>query len=471
MNETSHAAPPAAPGNSFRDALAAGKFIFLAECSPPENAARAADAAERILPLVNTMAGQRDLCGGAALTDRRNAPWSALDIAAALPEELRSGGICFVSGDGRDEAEIRRQYDLAQACGAVNVVPVSGHAAPFTVRECRHRPYFGSTKQLRLLRERPLFPGAVFNPFHYDADTVLASCRSLMGKIAAGAQFIVTQSGWDMLQNQAPAWYLLRQKQFTPLLAHLTLLTPDKLEKIGSGAVPGVRMSPAFRKLLGRELMGSRAQFAAAQYRRLELQAAGCRLLGYSGVIVSGVDVPGRAALVAARIRSALQEFRSFEHWLSEYNGHQAPAEMSSGQVYHLFDRILRRPYPFDAPPEITVPEAADFSWSERLGHRLRRLCFAQADRQRPNRDILLKKLLADCHSCDRCTLPEHHFFCVRNCPKHLENGLCGGVREDGDCEIGEEECVFVRIARCRRYLLEHTAVESGRKKEMLYHD
>ncbi|MCI5778514.1 MAG: methylenetetrahydrofolate reductase C-terminal domain-containing protein [Lentisphaeria bacterium] len=449
-------------GNPFRDALAEGKFIFLAECSPPENETRCAAAAERILPLIRTMIGQNDLCGGAALTDRRGAPWSAMEISAALPEELRRHNLGFLSGDGRDAAAVQTQLDLARNSGAVNVVPVSGDAAPLSLRECRARNYCGSTEQLRLMQDQGLFAGAVFNPFHYDADTVLASFNALSGKIAAGAQFIIAQSGWDMLQNQTLAWYLLRRKQFIPLLAHLTLLTPDRAEKIASGRLPGLRMTPAFRKLIARELLGSKAQFEAAQYRRLELQVAGCRLMGYSGVIVSGVDVPGRAALVASRIRSALQEFRNFDHWLGEYNEHQAPAEMSYGvDAYHLFDRFLRRQYPFDEPPEITEPEEPDFSWAEQFSLRLKRFLFAKADRRRPERDILLKKLLADCRSCARCTLPEHHFYCTRTCPKRLENGPCGGVRDDGTCEIGGGECVFVRIMRCERHLARRPGLES----------
>lgn len=265
-----------------------------------------------------------------------------------------------------------------------------------------------------------------------------------------------------MLQNQTLAWYLLRQKQFLPLLAHLTWLTPDRVEKIIAGEYPGLRMTAAFRKLLGRELLGSKAQFEAAQYRRMELQVAGCRLMGYSGVIISGVDVPGRAAMLASRIRTALREFTSFEHWLSEYREHQASAEMSLGnRAFHMFDRVLRRQYPFDEPPEITEPEVQEFSFREKASRRLKRFFFAHADQERPERDRLLKKLLVNCRSCNRCTLPQHQFFCVKNCPKRLEHGPCGGVREDGKCEIGSGECVFVQIMRCERALMAQNSLES----------
>ena len=50
--------------------------------------------------------------------------------------------------------------------------------------------------------------------------------------------------------------------------------------------------SSDFRKILDKESQFSSNQFESAQWRRLELQAAGCRLLGYSGVQIMGVDTP-----------------------------------------------------------------------------------------------------------------------------------------------------------------------------------
>ena len=56
--------------NYFKDALDAGKFIFLAECNVPLMETRSETAVERIMPLAQMMANQEDLCGGLALTER-----------------------------------------------------------------------------------------------------------------------------------------------------------------------------------------------------------------------------------------------------------------------------------------------------------------------------------------------------------------------------------------------------------------
>lgn len=450
--------------NPLKEALDSGKFIFLAESSAPENELRREAAAERLIPLAETMARQEDLCGGLAVTDLYGAPWSAAETAAALPENLRNRNLYYLSGCGRNADDIEAQLNIAANAGVFNIASVTGNASGLTARECRARNFCSSIEQMELISRRPekFFAGVQFNPFHYHKNTVLASWDNLSAKIRTGAQFIISQSGWDMLQNQNLAWYLLNRQCYLPMIAHLTLLTPDKAEKIISGKVPGVRMTENFRKLLIQELSGSKAQFESAQYRRIELQSAGCRLMGYSGVQISGVDFPGKAQTVAARIRAALQEFRTFEHWLDEYNAHQAGAEMGGGiWRYYLYDRVLRRPYPFDEPPGPTDPGPVEYSWQEKFAYRLKKLCFSKADKQRPGRDFLLKKLLTGCPGCDKCTLPQNHFICVQNCPKRLKNGPCGEVLEDGKCKITNSECIFVKKVRCSRWRESISCLES----------
>jgi methylenetetrahydrofolate reductase (NADPH) len=451
--------------NPLKSALDKGKFVFLAECAPPENARNREDAVERMLPLAEMMAKQEDLCGALAVTDLPESAWSAIDIASALPEKFRRGNLYCLSGRGRSEDEIFEELQCAANAGIENILAISGNASGMPVRECRARNFCSSIRQLEIASsmKHPFFAGTQFNPFHYERNTVFALYNSLAEKINAGTQFIVTQSGWDMLQNQAMAWYLMNRKCYIPKIAHLTLLTPDRAEKIIAGKVPGVSMTPAFRKLLERELSGSRAQFEAAQYRRIELQSAGCRLMGYSGVQIAGVDYPGRAQIIAQRIRAALQEFRSFEHWLDEYNSHQAGAEMgSSVSRYHLYDRVLHRGYDFDEPPEIRNPGEVDFSWKEKFMYHLKKMLFAKADKQRPGRDYFLKKALTGCPGCTQCTLPQNNFLCIRNCPKGLDHGPCGAVKEDGSCEICPSECIFVRKVRCSRYFEGVSGLESG---------
>lgn len=56
-----------------------------------------------------------------------------------------------------------------------------------------------------------------------------------------------------------------------------------------------------------------------------------------------------------------------------------------------------------------------------------------------------LKSLLFDCQMCGQCALSSTGMSCPMKCPKNLRNGPCGGVREDGMCEVEPEmKCIWV---------------------------
>jgi len=55
------------------------------------------------------------------------------------------------------------------------------------------------------------------------------------------------------------------------------------------------------------------------------------------------------------------------------------------------------------------------------------------------------KALFFDCKMCGNCVLSSTGMSCPMNCPKTIRNGPCGGVRENGHCEVRPEmRCVWV---------------------------
>jgi len=60
-----------------------------------------------------------------------------------------------------------------------------------------------------------------------------------------------------------------------------------------------------------------------------------------------------------------------------------------------------------------------------------------------------VKGLLFDCQMCGQCVLSSTGMSCPMNCPKQLRNGPCGGVRDNGHCEVKPEmRCVWVEAFR-----------------------
>lgn len=50
-----------------------------------------------------------------------------------------------------------------------------------------------------------------------------------------------------------------------------------------------------------------------------------------------------------------------------------------------------------------------------------------------------------DCQMCGQCVLHSTGMVCPMTCPKNLRNGPCGGVGQDGSCEVKPEMgCIWV---------------------------
>ncbi len=58
--------------------------------------------------------------------------------------------------------------------------------------------------------------------------------------------------------------------------------------------------------------------------------------------------------------------------------------------------------------------------------------------------ELATKGPVFDCRMCGQCVLHSTGMTCPMTCPKTLRNGPCGGVRDDGHCEVKPEmPCVW----------------------------
>lgn len=74
-----------------------------------------------------------------------------------------------------------------------------------------------------------------------------------------------------------------------------------------------------------------------------------------------------------------------------------------------------------------------------------KRIGYERVDRWFRGPEELSKKVLFDCKMCGQCILHSTGMTCPMSCPKNLRNGPCGGVRENGHCEVKPEMmCVWV---------------------------
>jgi hypothetical protein len=62
------------------------------------------------------------------------------------------------------------------------------------------------------------------------------------------------------------------------------------------------------------------------------------------------------------------------------------------------------------------------------------------------------KEAIWDCRMCGQCILHSTGLTCPMRCPKNLRNGPCGGVLQNGNCEVlPDRPCVWVTAWRRSR--------------------
>ncbi|MEX0753934.1 MAG: methylenetetrahydrofolate reductase C-terminal domain-containing protein [Actinomycetota bacterium] len=94
------------------------------------------------------------------------------------------------------------------------------------------------------------------------------------------------------------------------------------------------------------------------------------------------------------------------------------------------------------------------------MGQRLDRRPPASAPEPKGFRKALLlvekvaKEKAFDCRMCGQCILHSTGMSCPMRCPKNLRNGPCGGVLQDGTCEVlPDRPCVWVQALEGARAL------------------
>lgn len=444
-------------GNRFRDCIEGGIFSLLIEHDAPDLNTSPVAAAETLLKLENAVMSINEIPAALAITERQRFlnSYRSIDYAMALNQTNRDRHLLYVSGRDSDDKELERICKLASANNFCNLAAVSGNAFPGENVKNGSKHFF--TDSVNILHDnmggKRIYPGCVVNPNKVAPYPMLAQMFKLVKKINFNAKFAVVQTNWDMAKLQALRWYLFSRNYNVPLIARLFLLTPELIDQIQAGKIPGVAFPFEMHSYLKQELSVSRNQFDAAQWRRLELQAAGCHFLGYSAIQLAGADTPDRARIAAKRIARALNEFTSFEHWVDEYKSYLAQSESSpySGG-YYFFEDLLKSQQlpPNPVRKSLKLPPLSNGKLRHfKLAHAL----FSRADDKPASRNWLLKRLLTSCRKCKKCQLPNNFYICPYTCPKQMLNGPCGGCSPDGRCEINiNNQCVFNQVAELANY-------------------
>lgn len=315
-----------------------------------------------------------------------------------------------------------------------NLGPRAAHTTPFN--------YFG---------------GAVVNPYKIHEADQMMQLYKLQLKISVGAQFIITQLGFNLRKLYELKQFMAREGLGQiPVLANVYVPTAKVAQMMQAGEVAGCVVTDALIRRLEGEKKPQRLERAA-------LMVAAVKELGFAGAHVGGFGlthrdfrtIAERAEAIGAGWRDRIEElvFPSANEFYLLPAGSDG---LSDGQGEYQVSR--KKPQPtFVQKLSRFVHQhlITENSLGGRfLGRRLREQITASANGswrhgiwcQLLEPSTLYRKATVGCKSCGDC-IQDHLDYAgcsMRSCYKELRNGPCGGSRIDGTCEARPElPCIW----------------------------
>ncbi len=341
----------------------------------------------------------------------------------------------------------------------------------------------GRSKARRLQKTHFLLGAATNNHKRYERE-VMPQYFKLAQKVSNGADFIISQIGYDARKQDELLRYMRLYRIDVPVIANVFVLSAGVARYFHGGHIPGVEVTDRLLALCEQQAQSpdkGKAFF-------LELAAQQCAIargLGYRGAYLGGHLQYGDYEKIIAIAQSyAPDDWRDFarqidfSHPDEFYFFERDPSSgLSSDAINSTYlaskdskarkglQREVSSTYKLSriAHEYLFAPNSRGYKTGQKL---------AAALENSPNAQRFLhaveqatKVPLFDCRDCGDCSLPDIAYLCPESqCVKNQRNGPCGGTRQ-GLCEVGDKECIWSRAYERLKaygqeeYMLERPAV------------
>jgi methylenetetrahydrofolate reductase (NADPH) len=431
----------AAP-NPLREALTAGKFCYVVElvASRLTREAKLLEVASQLAMVPGVVAGSITSYAGGAMGHDPIRVGTAARARGLTPN-------IHVTCVNRDRANAQHALEDLQALAIENVLALTGDypksAAPETAA-----PSFqlDSVQLIRLIAEMrqagmPFWIAAAVSPFKYtEADCVYQYVK-LEKKIAAGADYAITQLGFDARKFRELKRYLDERGLRTPVLGNVYVLPGKAAEKMSKGEPPGCWVAPELLETIQQETKAADKGLAARLERAARMVSI-LRGLGYAGAYLGGDHRADRVRWIIKRSEELAQRWEEYAEELA-YSpgggfflyGKPETAAKKRGIVARTLD-ALGRILPVNRDGKLRRVLTAVFRWADKrpiVAHVIERT------------EFVIKSPLFGCQACGNCALGLMEYVCPQTCPKNMRNGPCGGSFL-GRCEVVNKPCIWVEV-------------------------
>ena len=318
-------------------------------------------------------------------------------------------------------------------------------------------PKKGTTARLP---QTNFFVAAGVSPFKLTEEELLPQYFKMEKKIAAGADFIITQLGYDMRKFLEVKRYLASRGLKTPIVGNVYVLSYGAAKTMNAGMVPGCVVTDELLAVLEAESK----EADKGKKKRLERAAkmvAMFKGMGFAGVHIGGFGLKTDDFLSIVNQATELES--RWEEFIPEV------AFGRKGEFYAFPPPKTYRPggAEVDADPVKSLPASGSVPvyWMSMAMHRLmfdrkslgcrlltgyyKRVCDRSALAKFSHfNEHVIKMVCFTCRDCGDCALPDMAYCCPQGkCAKQQRNGPCGGSK-DGMCEVypDEKPCVWTRV-------------------------
>ena len=311
------------------------------------------------------------------------------------------------------------------------------------------------------------FAGAVVNPFKVREPDLMMQFYKMQLKVAAGAQYIITQLGYNLRKLYEFKQYMAREGLgHIPVLANVYVPTAKIARLMQAGELAGCVIADEFIQRLEQEKKPQRLERAA-------LMVAAVKDLGFAGAHIGGFGLTHKdfmtiiegAAAIGKNWRGRIDELvfpianefyllpqggdglsdGASDYQVSGVKPHPSWAQRLSASVHrHLIREGSFGARFFGAKFAAGLKKTGGLpgkngSWRHGLWYELLEPA------------TLYRKATLGCVSCGDC-IQDHLNYAgcsMQGCYKELRNGPCGGSRVDGNCEARADlPCIWNVIYR-----------------------
>jgi methylenetetrahydrofolate reductase (NADPH) len=307
--------------------------------------------------------------------------------------------------------------------------------------------------------------GCAVSPFKKLESEQVWQYEKLKRKVKVGADFAITQVGYDIRKFDELVRFCRLRNISIPLVANIFITDLQTANLYRQGHVPGVTIPDRLLQTLSSEASDPQ-QARKKMCTRSAKTLAVLQGLGYNGVLI-GYSSPDFATVrqVLDEAEGMRPEWRNFLDDLDYADSRFYYFQKDSHSVLNT-DKpspVSRKHFPsllytfsYFVDWMVYLPKGPFFKITGRF-------CRFSSDKKFWYRfvwvqEMFSKGLLYGCTMCGDCVLYACGFLCYRSgCPKKMVNGPCGGSI-NGFCEVHPEKkkCYWIKVYRQLKGVSQH---------------